>query len=100
MTTLVIPDLVGWAALIGAAAALLGWLFKGFTFVKEPENLKNEIVEIKSELAAQKAEMRMLYNGVLASLKGLHEQGANGPVTQTIAEMEQYLNDAAHKSKE
>jgi hypothetical protein len=65
--------------------------------VKEPENLKNEIAEIKTELASQKAEMRILYNGVLACLKGLHEQGANGPVTATIEEMERYLNDAAHK---
>ncbi len=97
MTTLVIPDLVGWAALLGAVAAILGWLFKGFTFVKEPENIKKEIEAVKEELVAQKAEMRMLYNGVLASLKGLHEQGANGPVTKTIEEMEQYLNDAAHK---
>ena len=97
MTTLVIPDLVGWAALVGAVAALLGWLFKGFTFVKEPENLKKEMGEIKAELVSQKTEMRMLYNGVLASLKGLHEQGANGPVTKAIEEMEQYLNDAAHR---
>lgn len=95
--TLVIPDLVGWAALVGAVAALLGWLFKGFTFVKEPEEIKKEIASIKDELAAQKAEQRILFNGVLACLKGLHEQGANGPVTETISSMEQYLNDAAHK---
>lgn len=95
--TLVIPDIVGWAAVIGAAAALIGYLAKVFNFVKEPEDIKKEIAEIREEQAAMKAEQRILTNGILACLKGLKEQGANGPVTAAIGEMEQYLNDAAHK---
>ena len=95
--TLVIPDLVGWAAVIGAAVALIGYLAKFFSFVKEPEDIKNEIAEIKEDMAGQKKEMRILTNGILACLKGLKEQGANGPVTAAITEMEEYLIDSAHK---
>ena len=85
--TLVIPDLVGWAAVIGAAVALIGYLAKVFNFVKEPEDIKKEIAEIKEDMAGQKKEMRILTNGILACLKGLKEQGANGPVTAAITEM-------------
>lgn len=95
--TLVIPDIVGWAAVIGAAAALIGYLTKVFNFVKEPEDIKKEIAAIKAELASQKTEQRILTNGILACLKGLQEQGANGPVTAAVKEIEQYLIDSAHK---
>lgn len=95
--TLVIPDLVGWAAVIGAAVALIGYLAKLFNFVKEPENLKEEIAAVKSEQESMKKEQRVLTNGILACLKGLQEQGANGPVTAAIKEIEQYLIETAHK---
>ena len=95
--TLVVPDLVGWAAFLGAIAAILSWLLKGFTFVKELENLKNEIAAVKTEQEAIKAEQRILTNGILACLKGLSEQGCNGPVTAAIKEIEDHLNETAHK---
>lgn len=95
--TLVIPDIVGWAAFIGAVAALLGWLFKGFNFVNEPKELREEISSIKDEQNSMKEELRILTSGVLACLKGLHEQGANGPVTEEIRKMEEHLNESAHK---
>ena len=95
--TLVIPDLVGWAAGIGAAAALLGWLFKGFKFVKEPEELREEIAAIKTEQNTMKEELKILTSGILACLKGLHEQGANGPVTAEIKKIEDHMNESAHK---
>lgn len=95
--TLVIPDIVGWAAVIGAAAALIGYLAKVFNFVREPEDIKKEIAVVKEEQESMKKELRVLTNGILACLKGLGEQGCNGPVTAAIKEMEQYLVDTAHK---
>lgn len=95
--TLVIPDIVGWAAVIGAAAALIGYLTKVFNFVREPEDIKKEIAVVKEEQESMKKELRVLTNGILACLKGLGEQGCNGPVTAAIKEMEQYLVDTAHK---
>lgn len=95
--TLVIPDVVGWAAFIGAVAALLSWLFKGFKFVKEPEELREEIAAIKEEQNTMKEELKILTSGILACLKGLHEQGANGPVTAEIKKIEDHMNESAHK---
>ena len=39
----------------------------------------------------------MLVYGVLACLKGLSEQGCNGPVTEAIGKFEKHLNEKAHK---
>lgn len=52
--------------------------------------------DIKAELAEQRGEMQLIMCGVLASLKGLSEQGCNGPVTATIKQIEDYLNQKAH----
>ena len=95
--TLVIPDIVGWAAVVAAAAALFGYLAKLFKFVKEPEDIRKEIEAVKAEQASTKEELRLLTNGILACLKGLQEQGADGPVTLAIKEMEDFLVKSAHK---
>ena len=41
-------------------------------------------------------EQTLLVYGILACLKGLKEQGCNGPVTNTIDKIEKYLNLKAH----
>lgn len=43
-------------------------------------------------------EQTLLTYGVLACLKGLKEQGCNGPVTEAINKIERYLNQKAHES--
>lgn len=42
-------------------------------------------------------EQTLLTYGVLACLKGLKEQGCNGPVTEAINKIERYLNQKAHE---
>lgn len=42
-------------------------------------------------------ELTLVTYGVLACLKGLKEQGCNGPVTEAINKMEKYLNQKAHE---
>lgn len=42
-------------------------------------------------------EQTLLTYGVLACLKGLKEQGCNGPVTEAINKIEKYLNQKAHQ---
>lgn len=49
------------------------------------------------EIKAIKEEQTVLVYGVLACLKGLREQGCNGPVTKAIEKMEKHLNVEAHK---
>ena len=44
-------------------------------------------------------ERRLLLSSVLACLKGLHEQGCNGPVTDGIKILEAYINNQAHQPK-
>ena len=42
-------------------------------------------------------EQTLLTYGVLACLKGLKEQGCNGPVTEAIDKIEKHLNKRAHE---
>lgn len=49
-----------------------------------------------AEIKSIKEEQTILTKGILACLKGLHEQGANGPVTEAINEIETHLNQRAH----
>ena len=41
-------------------------------------------------------EMCLLTYAVLACLKGLKEQGCNGPVTEAIGKVEKHINQKAH----
>lgn len=65
---------------------------------------KNQDAEIKAleathnnDIADLKAEQQILTYGILACLKGLQEQGCNGPVTEAIGMIEKHLNKRAHK---
>ena len=49
------------------------------------------------DIKAIKEEQSILTTGVLACLKGLKEQGCNGPVTEAIIQIENHLNKEAHK---
>ena len=48
------------------------------------------------EIETVKAEQCLLTYGILACLKGLKEQGCNGPVTEAMNRIEEHLNQAAH----
>lgn len=51
------------------------------------------------ELAAIRREQTLICYGVLACLKGLKEQGCNGPVTAALDRLERHLNEAAHEEE-
>lgn len=48
------------------------------------------------ELKAIRKEQTLICYGLLACLKGLKEQGCNGPVTEAMDRIEEHLNQAAH----
>ena len=48
------------------------------------------------ELKAIRKEQTLICYGLLACLKGLKEQGSNGPVTEAMNRIEEHLNQAAH----
>ena len=77
------------AAVITAAVTILGRYNKVYDFVKRQEQQDKEIKEMKEEQA-------ILTYGILACLKGLKEQGCNGPVTEAINKIENHLNEKAH----
>lgn len=60
------------------------------------KELKSEVGWLKSEIRDSKEERLILVNGVLACLKGLKEQGCNGPVTEGINQIENYLMKKSH----
>lgn len=52
------------------------------------------------DIAKMKEEQCLLTYGLLACLKGLKEQGCNGPVTEAIDKIEKHINKAAHEQGE
>lgn len=61
------------------------------------DNFEIRITTLEGESKTNKKENALLLKGQLACLKGLKEQGCNGPVTQSILEIENYLLEQAHK---
>ena len=49
-----------------------------------------------AELKAIRREQTLLCYGMTACLKGMKEQGCNGPVTTALDKLEKHLNQAAH----
>ena len=80
------------AALVAAIGALIAIYNKGYDFVKRQKDQDKIIQSIQSEQA-------ILTYGVLACLKGLKEQGCDGPVTEAIQKIEKHLNEKAHEPK-
>lgn len=79
------------AAIIGAFVALVSYVKKLFGWFDKQEKQSAEIKAIKDE-------QMILTQGVLACLKGLKEQGCNGPVSEAITMIEKHLNEEAHKT--
>ena len=78
------------AAVLGALGAIIGYYNKAYRFVEQQSKQEDAIREIK-------AEQTLLTYGVLACLKGLKEQGCNGPVSDAIEKIEKHLNVKAHE---
>ncbi len=63
---------------------------------KTIEKQQNEIEILKKESTINKSENILLIKSVQACLKGLKEQGCNGPVTEAITNIDEYLLKASH----
>ena len=77
------------AAALGALLAIGGVIYKIITWVQRQKRQDEDIDSLKSELC-------LLTYGVLACLKGLQEQGCDGPVTAAIEKIEKHINQKAH----
>lgn len=89
------------AAFVGAVIALVTYFSKVVRWVdkqsKQDEEIKKLQKHHEDDVAAIKQEQTLLVYGILACLKGLKEQGCNGPVTEAINKYEKYLNQKAHE---
>jgi len=78
------------ASVITALGVILGVVLGVYKFY-----LKNN--QQDDDIKAIKEEQTILTKGVLACLKGLEEQGCDGPVITAINDIEEHLNKQAHK---
>ena len=99
--TLTWQTIITASAFLGAVVALATYFSKIVRWVdrqkKQDEDIKNLRKHHEEDMTIIKEENTLLVFGILACLKGLREQGCNGPVTETIDKIEKYLNQKAHK---
>lgn len=93
---------------IGTITVLASFFFGIYKFIKKVvldkidknsqdiKDLQKEVGWLKSEVHDSKEERLVLLRGQLACLKGLKEQGCNGPVTKGIQDIEEYLMKKSH----
>lgn len=78
------------AAVLAAAGAIAAAVVKFIRWIDEQRAQSAEIKSLKDEQC-------LLTYGVLACLKGLSEQGCDGPVTEAINKIEKHINVKAHE---
>lgn len=87
---MITADQINDLAKLGASLVFLGGLILAvYKFCARSKAQTEQINQMK-------AEQTLICYGVLCCLKGLKEQGCNGPVTKALDKMEKYLNKAAH----
>ena len=99
--TLTWQGIITAASVLGAIAAIVAFFAKIVRWVDKQSQQDEEIQALKAhhedDIKSLKEEQTLLVYGVLACLKGLKEQGCNGPVTEAINKYEKYLNQKAHR---
>lgn len=100
------------ASVITAVILLIQRFAKGVRWFDKQEQQSTDIEQLKrkheddmealkqalaEDMHSINSEQTLLTYGVLACLKGLKEQGCNGPVTDAINKIEKYLNQKAHE---
>ena len=88
--TITTETIITIAAVITALGVIFGAIFAVYRWYLKQNKQDDDIKEIKTEQS-------ILTQGVLACLKGLKEQGCDGPVTEAINQIEKHLNKQAHK---
>ncbi len=78
------------AEVIGAVTIVFGAVFTAYRWILRQNKQDKDIKDLKNE-------QTVICYGVLAALKGLSEQGCNGPVTLAIDRLEKHLNIQAHR---
>ena len=85
-----VETVAGIASIITSLVVIFGAFFAVYRWYLKQEKQDKDIKTIKEEQG-------ILTRGVLACLKGLKEQGCDGPVTEAINAIEAHINEQAHK---
>lgn len=88
--TITTDTIITIAAVIGALGVIFGVIFAVYRWYLKQNKQDEDIKSIKEEQC-------LLTYGVLACLKGLAEQGCDGPVKEAINKIEKHMNQQAHK---
>lgn len=81
---------ITFVALCTALGSIIGLILAVYRWYLQQNKQDVDIASIKEEQC-------LLTYGVLACLKGLSEQGCNGPVTEAINKIERHINKSAHR---
>lgn len=85
-----IETLIELAALLTALGVIGGAALWAVKFVDRQKKQDQELTAIRKE-------QTLICYGVMACLRGLKEQGCDGPVTAALDKLEKHLNQAAHE---
>lgn len=89
------------SALLAAIVAIVTLFAKCVRWVDKQKQQSEDIEKLRSvhshDMESMNEELTLLVYGNLACLKGLKEQGCNGPVTEAINKIEKHLNQKAHQ---
>ena len=88
--TITATTIITTASVIAALVAIFGVIFSIYRWYLKQQVQDEDIKDIKIE-------QTILTKGVLACLKGLKEQGCDGPVTEAIEQIEDYIQKQAHR---
>ena len=87
-------------AVVAALTTLVTLLLRFIRWVEQQKKQDTDIRALQTrhdeDIKALQHEQTLAIYGILAALKGLKEQGCNGPVTTAIDKIEKYLNEKAH----
>ena len=89
------------SAFVAAVIALVTVFAKAVRWMDRQKKQDGDIKELRDmhnhDMETMNQELTLLVYGNLACLKGLKEQGCNGPVTEAINKIEKHLNQKAHQ---
>ena len=99
--TLSWQTLITASAVLAAIGTIAAVFAKGVRWVDRQKQQDCDIKALRATHVADmdgiKQEQTLIVYGLLACLKGLREQGCNGPVTEAINRIEKHLNQKAHE---
>lgn len=99
--TLTWQTIITASAVVAAVIALVGLFAKAVRWMDRQKQQDADIKSLRAthihDMEVMKQEQSLIVYGLLACLKGLKEQGCNGPVTEAINKIEKHLNQKAHE---